>query len=156
MPVSETADPYFSALAAGAASLPSEEMLLAPFVITADDLANLHDTPVELVAAPGAGRYALPLQLFCESVVGLTPYDSGSNLAVSFYDDDTRLFDALPLDPLLWEDTDPRVAVAALGTMSPTVLDNLANRRLCLQNEGDPMTGGDGSLKLWLQYLILG
>lgn len=54
----------------------------ATVTLTSADLLDLHDTPITLVSAPGAGKYLMPHQVSYVTSVGTTAYANGTYTGV--------------------------------------------------------------------------
>jgi hypothetical protein len=66
-------------------------MLAAQFVITATQLANLIASPVQIIAAPGAGRFIFPISCYVRYTSGGTPFTAPSGHLIVKANADTNL-----------------------------------------------------------------
>lgn len=116
------------ALAGGAGTSPQ----LASVTLAASQVRTLSSAPVEIVAAPGAGKLALPLIVSSKYTFVSVPYGANADAELLLGAD---FFEGILLAHL--SDADD-YAVATLGNASARGATTFANRPLVLASNNDP------------------
>ena len=120
-----------------------------PAIVTLSsaDILDLHNTPVTLVAAPGAGKYLMPHAIVVWVGYVTTPYTVSDDLSIRYVTGDDISLDA---------------ATAAVfnfsGFRKLLLLDDIAgddgivNKGIEMYVRAGALTGGDGTLTVTVWY----
>lgn len=123
----------------------------AVVTLTATDLHNLAATPVEIVAAPGAGLVVVPLGcILFKYTAGATPFTDHGGQTQICYGGDTALGLCGQIDSGFLDSATSLQAVQAAG--GPTGL--LANKAVTAFQPIAAVTGGNGTLTISVPYVI--
>ena len=118
----------------------------ATVTLSSADILDLHNTPVELVAAPGAGKWLVPVQFVAYFTAGASEYLSGGSVVAAWYWGTERRADIADLSG-----TSSSVAVTAV-TASGNASD-VVNKAILI-GAVDALTDGDGTLTITVWYSI--
>lgn len=117
--------------------------------LTNAEVLALNSTPIELIAAQGAGKIIAPLKILVSSPAPSTPYATNTNLRFTFGDDSTRVFTA---DGVLAEASAWSIQAEPVYTVSGTRFP--ANTGLDVYvPTGDP-TAGTEDITILVYYSI--
>ena len=118
----------------------------AKVTLSSADILDLHNTPVTLVAAPGAGKYLVPHKFIAYFDAGTTEYLSGGSVVAAWYWGAERRDDMADLSG-----TSGAVLVTAV-TNSGNALD-IVNTAIRV-GAVDALTDGDGTLTVTVWYSV--
>ena len=106
----------------------------------------MHATPIQLVAAPGAGKFNIPFMLALQAVPGGTLFTGGGtiNLCPGVGGAGTTLTQAIPASLLTANLFNPSVCFA--GVISPGSNVYGLNSALCITNQTAAFATGNGSV----------
>jgi hypothetical protein len=149
---------------------PSSIVKSASVLLSSEQILALADTPVELVAAPGAGNFIMPLGLTYQYNFNTTPYTSASTTGImAYFGDPTSGF---PAD--YYGDSNDSNVSAVLQTENAIALSvTYINRNggvvytptsriinqpinISLANLSEPVSGGDGTERVTIFYTVVG
>jgi hypothetical protein len=123
-------------------------------IITASQLHNLISTPVQLIAAQGAGTVAVPFSLFMELNYGTIPYiNLTSDLALTV--NGTTMFPSQPIPSAFLGSTQNTVVYYLFYQSDKYGLDTstINNQAIYLSNTGlTNLLLGDGTLTVEIQW----
>lgn len=130
---------------------------LAEVTVTSAQLLALRATPKTIVAAPGAGKMIVPLQMVAIADNG-TAYVVGTNDLALRYKDETGDIIGQTIDTagLLDQTTDIVTQASMLATDSKGPKADVENQPVVLHNTGaGELTTGTGVLRVKLWYFIV-
>lgn len=122
----------------------------ATVTLSSADILDLHNTPITLVAAPGAGKYVNVHRYAFDYAYGTTPYVVGDAFYMAYGADVASvadLYDDIGAANSLHVQRTPTVSI--VGTSAD--LDNLP---VVLSAAGVAITDGDGTLTVTVWYSI--
>lgn len=126
-----------------------QDVLVASLAISSAQILALNTTPLDLVAAPGAGKIILPLQAIANYTFLTGAYTTNLTL---------QLLQDTGTQPLMTNDNVLGHSASNIGLFEPnaTALTQIvANKKLQVKvATGDP-AAGSGSLKIQLAYIVL-
>jgi hypothetical protein len=118
--------------------------------ISTAELLALSDTPIQLLPAPGVGKYYLPWLYLLQYHAGTTPFTLGTaanflflNMGGTFFLTDTFLTELATLVS--------KIKALALPLLAAD-FENMDNYPLLLTNDNANLTDGDGSVTVTLYY----
>lgn len=136
-----------------------EQFLGAPqsasVTLTSAQLLDLHNTPVTLVAAPGAGKWLDVHRVSLAMKYGTAAYVGASNGLLRYGTEDKLVWDYI--DPLLYITTDSTgtYVVAYIPYMDGYDMADLENKALMLDNSANgALTAGDGTATVTVTYSV--
>lgn len=128
-------------------------MLYATTNVTAAQMLDLFDTPVELVAAPGAGLVVVPLYITATSHFNTTPYSEGT--FISCYLGEVDINFGQVIGGAVQQGTDRQVLQTWGETFYPEAsVQLIEDQPLLLKASGSNPVDGDGTLTVEIGYLI--
>lgn len=118
--------------------------------LSSADILDLHNTPVKLVAAPGAGKWVSLKHVDAYLTFGTVPYTVIDPPRIGYTDG--AVYGGLPAG-LLTGTADGMFSspYVSVGTFAATTAVNTA---LSLYADGSPFTDGDGTLTITVWYSI--
>lgn len=107
-------------------------------------ILSANTTPIDLVPAPGADKFNIPLYFLLSKEFGSTPYDT--NLEFAFqYEDGTQIF--VDSAPYFLAATDDIVRLIQIQ-----IIDGIVNSKIqFIVNGGDPLNG-DMGIQVRIKY----
>lgn len=120
----------------------------ATVTLPSADILDLHNTPVTLVAAPGAGKSLMVHRRRVRYTYGTTPYVTDDTWSLLRYTAGSAIGDA-------WDFLS--AGFALLNDVSPDVQVDPANadeKAIELSTDGSVLSGGDGTLTVTVWYSI--
>lgn len=142
---------------AGAGALPvwGNQMFYASKTITAAQFKLLSGTPIQIVAAPGAGNVLVPIFCYALLTYNSVQYTSGGGAQVSVLYSGSDY--AMQFNPAVFNSNDNTYAFAY-----PTVLNtsgiltaNMSNSPLFIGNNGANFAAGDSPVKFSIGYTVI-
>lgn len=143
-----------------------EGMRKVTIPVSSAQLLDLQNTPVELVPAPGAGKFVIPILLTAEYIAGATPYAYAGGNGLTFGSPGSAL-NALSGYPItdtpnsfgipLKEITSTITFVGFPSTdwdNRSTETSDLMNAPLQMTIDANPLTDGDGSMVITVLYTL--
>ncbi len=116
-----------------------------PVTLTSADILDLHNTPVEVVAAPGAGRFLVPHLVIASTSGGTVAYTIEDAIYVNV--GDAAWVEVTSLFSLTGEQTSTFVpASVTFGTT------DIENRSIAILATDDNPTDGDGDVTFVVVY----
>ncbi len=117
-------------------------------VLTSADILTSFATPIEIVAAPGANKMLIPIEMIARTDYGTGTYATNTTLRL-LWNSVTQAWDTIDLarteDYIQIENYYDVVSVEA----------NVVNQNLTLQTQTGNPTAGDGTMTIYLWYIIL-
>ena len=118
----------------------------ATVTLSSADILDLHNTPVTLVAAPGAGKWLVPVQFVAYFTAGASEYLSGGSVVAAWYWGTERRADIADLSG-----TTSAVAVTAVTATGNA--SDVVNKAILI-GAVDALTLGDGTLTVTVWYTV--
>jgi hypothetical protein len=120
----------------------------ATVTLSSADILDLHNTPIELVAAPGAGRFLVPHLIVARTSGGTTPYTVPYTVPIQVGDaswvEVSSLFSVV---------TGEQVATFIPAAVTFATAD-VENGAMTIYSSDDNPTDGDGTLTVTVWYSI--
>ena len=140
-----------------AGDLPDDQLKIATVSLSSAQILALYTTPIDLVAAPGAGKVIIPEDIILSIDYGTTTYTAGGVVRVSYSGETTQLLGTTNLEAGLFEKTADTVVIGNFIPISTLVTDVTIgiNKSLQITNNTAVFTTGDSPIKVFIKYRIL-
>jgi hypothetical protein len=126
------------------------QVLTAKITLNKTQLSNAFTTPVQLLPSPGTGRFIQLLSAYAIYTYGTTPYvANGANYI--FLGQNGTSYVAYGSISLLTSGTSGYGATTPIGAVTPSTF---VNQPLYYYNDVANISGGDGTLTIYLTYVI--
>lgn len=137
----------------------SGALLTASLALSSADILSLNSTPVQIVAAPGAGKIINPVAFLAKLTFATTPYDFDDYFSIDY--DGNANDDNPPLgagnngvDDFL-RSSESVIGLADHESAWAIPIANAVNRAMVVRaTNGDPV-GGDSTVYVELQYTVV-
>lgn len=134
----------------------SDDIQQVSVSVTADQILDMHNTPVELLAAPGAGRVTHPISLIVTYLYGVVAYTAtGGNYLRWQYDGSTATlsdFGAM----LMETESQTGIALSAQASEAYWAVSAVENVAIVLGLQpGTQFLNGDGTLEAIMTYQVI-
>ena len=117
-------------------------------VLTSAQILTSFATPIEIVAAPGAGKILAPIFAIAQTNYGTITYATNTSLYVYW----NSVLDSL--GPISLARTEDYIQILN-DAIAADVLAIFENQNLTLKTQTGNPTAGDGTLTVYLWYIIL-
>jgi hypothetical protein len=120
--------------------------------LTSLEIQNLFATPIELIPNPGVGKLIVPLLDIMFYDFASIPYANGGNLVLKY--------GTLPANKIITTVLDsadlnqPNDVINFSTSFYPSVDSIASNSNLVITNFTAPFINGDGTLKIYIRYLV--
>lgn len=125
------------------------------FQLSSAQVLDLHNTPIQVIDAPGAGKMVTIVDVFGRIQPGATPYTLNSFPNVSLYYQDQPIENGYKTNFDFLANTTEFVQAMSPGCFGNCASD-MNNKPLFIGMEpGGSVTDGDGSVDVYVSYKIL-
>jgi hypothetical protein len=151
------AQPTFRSLVA--ADIPGAVLSVATLTLTATQIKNLHGTPIQIVAAPGAGKMLLPVSATLQYKFGTVAYANVTSANIAIAASGVLGSTNEPIQFTAEGLIDQTASEIAIGASDSEAMAQSAvsGAALVVANEGGSgeFTTGDGTITITLWYMVL-
>jgi hypothetical protein len=119
--------------------------------MTVDDILNLHETPYEVLPAPGADYVNVCINISLNLQYKSTPYENGGDILI--YLGDSDILRVFPYS-LIQHDHDVISCIKPHG-INYYNTDDIVNKPLYFKNDGDAYINGDSVIHYNMIYGLL-
>lgn len=125
--------------------------LQATVTLSSDDLLTLGDTPITLVAAPGAGKVVVPFAVYGAYSFGTTPYTDDEGEYIRYAGSDTPIGDLV--NELFAAGSNNAIGRIPNGAVSVDRAEAV-NKALVVASDAN-LTDGDGTFAVTVSYYVV-
>ena len=151
----------------GVMNVPTAQVSIAPLVslttLSTAQLLNLSTTPVQIGPTPAKGTYTVPLYYTFKLNFGGTPFSIANGGAgstrICWNGNSAICIAGVPDTAILWTSTTSQLYTSFTitqdmsGTITSLPFSDIANQPITLSMD-DALSGGNGTLDVWLSYVI--
>lgn len=145
----------------GTLSINTKTLLTRVTTLTSAQIKNLSTTPIELVPAPGAGKYIMPISFVIKLNYGSNPFTiAGANPYIDFDNGDLEYLSWASFNWTFLTSTDNDInnSYTIAGSITGRPSSDLMNKRLIIYNAGTNVGGNatnDSTLDILIAYYII-